>query len=95
MLSSRLNSRGKITQHRFGFFPIDAGICDRNAVFQSTRAILRDTLLAFVQVGFNHDAYKSVFALSNLIRNTLRYFGLVFMVLVGVTVRAIHHDGGG
>lgn len=64
--------------------PIDTGVRDADALLQRGGAFGRDFLVAFVDVGFDHDADDGRFAFAELIADRLRHVRLVAVVFVRV-----------
>lgn len=87
------NGIGQLAQNLVGSLPAYAAIGDRNTVFQTLFALRWDVLLTFVDVGLDHDTDDLVFTVGNLFANNIVHLGLVSVVLVGVTVRAVDHQG--
>ena len=75
-----------------GLVPVDAGVGDALAVDE--RLAWDDVLAAFDEMAFDHDAGDGVISGADLAGDVVGDGGLVAMVLVGVAVGAIDHDGG-
>lgn len=52
---------GEIFQYVDGSVPVYTGVCDADALFQGFGTFGGDLLAAFVDVGFDHDAYDAGF----------------------------------
>ena len=78
------DSRRKVLKSVDGALPINASIGDGDTLLQAARALRRDLLVAFVDVGLNHDTDDAGLAVADLVSNVLGYEGLVAVVLVGV-----------
>lgn len=82
---SCLNGGSKVLEYTNGGVPVYAGIGDGDALFQPAGALRWDLLVAFVDVGLNHDANDARLAFAELVRDSLRYLGLVAVVFVRVS----------
>lgn len=85
MLTSLANCFGKILKHRHRGFPVDAGVGDADALLQAAGAFRRHFLVAFVDIGFDHDTDNAIFAIPDLLGNGLSDLGLVAVILVRVS----------
>lgn len=83
------DSRRKVLKSVDGALPINASIGDGDTLLQAARALRRDLLVAFVDVGLNHDTNDAGLAVADLVSNVLGYEGLVAVVLVRVTCRKL------
>lgn len=83
---------GQVLQDIDGHFPANTGVGDTDTLLQTRRTLGGHLLTTLVDVGLDHDTDDGVFALAELISQFLRDEGLVAVVLVGVAVRAVHHD---
>lgn len=90
--SSCLDCGRQVIQHLDRGLEGNTCVRDRDAVFEMSRAFGRDTLLAFIDVRFDHDANDMVVSSLELVRDALGDLGLVAVVLARVTVRAVDHD---
>lgn len=75
---------GKLLENVDGRFPTDARVGDADSLLESRGAFRGHFLVAFIDVGFDHDANDACFAFAELVANRLGDFGLVAMVLVGI-----------
>ena len=75
-----------------GLVPVDAGVGDALAVDE--RLAWDDVLAAFDEMAFDHDAGDGVVSGADLAGDVVGDGGLVAVVLIGVAVGAIDHDGG-
>ena len=78
-------------QHPLSRLPANAGIGDRNAVAQLAQ-LVRDLLVPGVQITFNHEANDGDIARQALLENRAPYLFLVFVLLAGIGMAAIHHE---
>jgi len=79
-------------QHLNGGLPVDTGISNANTVLESRGAILRDILLATVNVRLDHHTSDGAVAGDQLLANRVDDLRLVEVVFERVSVRAINHD---
>ena len=82
----------QIVQHINGHLPVDAGIGDADTAEESGGALGGNLLVTLVDVGFDHDTDDTGLTLAELIGDLLGDQGLVEVVLLGVAVRAVHHE---
>jgi hypothetical protein len=83
------DSRREVLESVNGALPVDASVGDGDTLFQTTRALGWDLLIALVDVGFDHDTNDASLAVADLVGNVLGYEGLVAVVLVGVAYRTL------
>ena len=83
--STVTNGSSKVFEHVDCGVPVDAGVGDTDTLLQAGRAIGGDLLVAFVNVGLNHDTNKGLFTLAQLVANDLGNLGLVVVVLLRVS----------
>lgn len=72
-----------------GRIPVNAGIGDTDAFLKRAKALCRILLVAFIDVGLDHDTDDLVLALAKLVANGLSDFGLVLVVLLRVAYTAV------
>lgn len=82
--SPRANGLGQLLEDFDGGFPVDAGVGDADAFFELGWSLGGHLLVAFVDVGLDHDAYDGRLACSDLVADGLGNLGLVAVVLVGI-----------
>lgn len=80
----RCNGVGEVIEHSDGALPVNAGICDGDALLERAGTFGWDLLVALVDVGLDHDGDDAGLALAELIGDDLCDLGLVAVVLVGV-----------
>jgi hypothetical protein len=76
---------GKVLQGVDGGIPVDARISDGDTLLKCAWTLRRDLLVALVDVGLDHDGDNTCLTLADLLRDNLGYFGLVAVVLAGIT----------
>lgn len=81
LLSPLSDGSGQIFKHIDCRLPIDACICDRNALLETGWALGRDFLCAFVDVGLDHDTDNSVLTFADLLCDDAGDLWLVAVVL--------------
>lgn len=97
--SSDPHRLGEILKDLNGGLPVDAGIRDADALLQARGALRRHLLVAFVDIGLDHDADDGLLALPQLVADDLGHLGLVSVVLarvaccVSVSKRLDQRDG--
>ena len=79
------------TDRRCGAIPRDAAVGDGHAVLQFAQ-VLRDRLIASVDMTFDHQADDRLVAFEDLVGDVLHHQRLQRRVLVGVGVAAVDHD---
>lgn len=84
LLPSGAHGRCEVFENGDGVLPVDAGISDTDTLLQRRGAFLRDLLVAFVDVGLNHDANDGALSLAELLSDYGSDLGLVLVVLLGV-----------
>lgn len=72
-----------------GAVPVDTSVCDGDTLLQTARSLRWDLLVAFVDVGFDHDTNNAGLTVADLVGDVLGYEGLVAVVLVGVTYQTL------
>ena len=72
------------TQGRSGGLKVNTSVRDTDTLFAAFQT-LGGLLVALAEVGFHHDAHDGVFTLAELLLDDLEHFGLVVVVLLGVT----------
>lgn len=83
--SSGADCIGELFENFNGRLPVDAGVGDGDTLLERRKASSGwGLLVAFVDVGFDHDADDALFALTELVANRLGDLGLVLVVLEGV-----------
>lgn len=85
MLAAFPNRFGKLLENFDGGFPVDTSISDADTLLKTRRSLRWYLLVAFVDVGFNHDTDDGFLASTELFTNNLGYLGLVSVVFVGVS----------
>lgn len=86
VLLSAGSDRGcEILEDIHGRIPVNAGIGDADALLQTSRALRRHLLVAFVDVGLDHHTNNGFLSLFELVSDDLGDLGLVSVVLVRVT----------
>lgn len=85
MLAAFSDRISKLLEDFYGSFPIDAGISNTNTLLESGWSLGWDLLVAFVNVGFDHDTDDGFFTSTDLVTDDLGYLGLVSVVLVRVS----------
>ena len=83
-LPPRPNSLSKLLQDLHGRLPIDARVRNTDALLQRGGAFGGHFLIAFIDVGFDHDADDGRFAFAELVADRLRHDRLVAVVFVRV-----------
>ena len=81
----------QLAEKRRGLFPAETGIGDGDAVGQ--RYALLPSLLAGIQVAFEHESHDRVTAVAELAEDVARDHTLAAMIFTGVVVRTVDHDG--
>lgn len=82
---SRAHAVGQVLEDGDGGLPVDASVGDGDALLQGAEAARRGHLLvAFVDIGLDHDAHNTVLALAQLVRDGLGDERLVLVVLLRV-----------
>lgn len=79
----------ELFQHFDRSFPANASVRDADTLLQTGRALWRDTLIALVDVGLDHDAYNTRLAFPKLVANDLRDLGLIPVIFVRVTCGSV------
>ena len=80
-LSSRTDCICELFEDASCGVPVDACVSDGNTLLQrSETASCRNLLIAFIDVGFDHDANDAVLAFAELVADRLRNLGLVAVV---------------
>lgn len=82
----------ELRKHNDRRLPVDAAVRDTNALFKGHWFFGRHPLAALMNVGFNHHANDSLFALSDLVTNDLSNLGLIAVIFLRISVRAIYHE---
>jgi hypothetical protein len=82
--STVTDGSSKVLEHGDGSVPVDAGIGDTDTLLQAGWAFSGDLLVAFVNVGLNHDTDNGLFTLAQLVTNDLGNLGLVVVILLRV-----------
>lgn len=82
---SRSYSICELFKHFDGRVPVNACICDTNSLLESCWSFWWYFLCAFVDVGLDHHSHDTCLALAKLVTNGLSYFGLILVVLEGVS----------
>ena len=82
----------QVLQNINGHLPADTGIGDTDTLLQARGTLSGHLLVTLVDVGLEHDTDNGIFTLTELVGQFLSDKGLVAVVLVGVTVRAVDHD---
>ena len=82
----------QIVQHIDRHLPVDAGVRDTDTLEQVGSALGRHLLVTLEDVGLDHDTHQGGLALAQLVGDLLSDERLVEVVLVGVAVRAVHHQ---
>lgn len=75
--------------------PVDASVCDALAVLKPRWAHTRDGLLAFYEIGLDHDAEDVASVLvprAKLLGDGLYDVNLIFVLLLAIPVGAVDHD---
>jgi len=85
-LSAGADSLGEVFEDSHCVLPVNAGICDANTRLESSGALSRNFLVAFVDVGLDHDTNDGLFTLPQLVSDDLGNLGLVVVILLGVAV---------
>lgn len=75
--------------------PVDASIGDGHTALEAGGALRRDILATSVDVGLDHHTGEGEIAGLELLADVVEDLGLVAVVLGGVAVRAVDHDGPG
>lgn len=76
---------GQVLEHTDGRLPINAGVCDADALLECRGTLGGNFLVALVDVGLNHDTNDGLFTFAQLVADNLGNLWLVAVVLVGVT----------
>ena len=74
--------------------PADAGICDGLTILQFFFLAFNERLVAFDQVGLDHDTHDVVASVADLFADTVNHINLFFVLFVAVGVACVNHDGG-
>lgn len=83
-LTPRPDSVRQLLQHLDCRIPVDASICDADALLQRRWTFRWYLLVALVNVRLDHDADDGILAFAELVADDLRDLGLVLVVLLGV-----------
>ena len=83
--TTSLDGCRELLKGRHRRLPVDASVSDADTLLETRRALGWDLLVAFVDVGLDHDANDGLFALANLLSDHSGHLGLVAMVLVRVS----------
>lgn len=75
---------GELFQNFNCSFPVDAGVSDTDTLLQAGWTLWRDTLVALVDVGFDHDADDTRLAIPKLVADDLRDLGLIPVIFVRI-----------
>jgi hypothetical protein len=78
--------RSKVFQDLDGGFPVDARISDTDSFLKSGWSLGWDLLVAFINIGFDHDTDDGGLACAKLFCDDCCYFRLVSVVFVGVAL---------
>ncbi|KAI9151568.1 hypothetical protein HJFPF1_08775 [Paramyrothecium foliicola] len=92
-LTTGAHGGGEVLEHGDGVLPVDAGVGDADAALERRGALGGDLLVALVDVGLDHDTNDDLLTLAQLVGDDLGNLGLVVVVLLGVAVGAVDHDG--
>jgi len=82
MLAAFSDSIRKLLEDFDGRFPVDTSISDANTLLETGWTLGRDLLVAFVDVGLDHDTDDGFFTSTELVTDNLSYLGLISVVLV-------------
>ena len=76
------NSVRELLEDSNSRIPVDAGVCDADSLFEHCWTFGRNFLIAFMDIGLDHDTDNGCLAFSELITNRLSNFWLVPVVLL-------------
>ena len=82
MFATFPNRISKLLEDFDGRLPVDTSISNADTLLESGRSLCGYFLVAFVDVGLDHDTDDGFFTRTELITNDLGYLGLVSMVFV-------------
>jgi len=86
-LATITNCSSQALQDVDGGIPVDTRVGDADTGLQASRALGGHLLVAFANVGLNHDADNGGFTSPELVGDASCNLGLVAMVLVGVACK--------
>ncbi len=75
---------GQLIENLYRRIPIDASVCDADALLETRWSFWRNLLISFVDVRLNHHAHDGFLTFAELISYCLRNLGLIVMVLLRV-----------
>lgn len=82
MLAAFSDGIGKLLEDFDGGFPVDTSIGDTDTLLETRWSLGRNLLVAFVDVGLDHDTDDGFFTSTELVADNLGYLGLISVVLV-------------
>lgn len=83
---------GEVFQSLNGHLPADTGIGDTDTLLETGGTLRGHLLVTLVDIRLEHDTDNGVLAFAELLGQFLSDQRLVAVVLVGIAVRAVHHD---
>lgn len=84
-LSPSSHGSSQVFEHEDSGLPIDASVCNADALFQGRGALGWDLLVAFVDIRFDHDADYGHFTFAKLFCNSFGDLWLVVVVFLRIS----------